>query len=317
MKKYIFTFAILALGLAACNKENLVETPEVPETAAAPVYQISIPASMGTDTKAVTPGEGGKLVTSFSMADDIYVGKYFGPGYGLIPACSEYVSIYLHADANAKTANLTCDALSFGYWDSITYDGENYEDVFMAEELENDDQLLLIYNSKYESIGYWDQTGTIEGLNSFDYALAIVDVSNVSGDAISGYTATTSSASFENLQSMYRFTFTGLPVGVGVSSVVISSAGNKLFERYFPASGYGDSGNITITLDAAARTANGEGVVYAALRFTELGGSETDKISFTVTGTDGNIYLAEKNSPVGGFSNSKYYTSTIPLSLQD
>ena len=74
---------------------------------------------------------------------------------------------------------------------------------------------------------------------------------------------------------------------------------------------------MTITLGDAARTANGAGVVYAALRFDGLSANATDNITFTVTGTDDKTYTATKTSPVGGFNNGKYYTSTIALLPQE
>jgi hypothetical protein len=52
-------------------------------------------------------------------------------------------------------------------------------------------------------------------------------------------------------------------------------------------------------------------VVYAALRFLPLGETETDEITFTMECTDEKTYIAKKTSPVGGFQNGKYYTSTI------
>lgn len=73
-------------------------------------------------------------------------------------------------------------------------------------------------------------------------------------------------------------------------------------------------GDVEVTLDADARTVNGAGVVYAALRFLPLADAEaTDAVSFTVTGTDGLTYVATKASPRGGFLLGKYYTATVAL----
>ena len=61
MKKTLSLLAILALGLTACNKVELQETPEKnPGTLAeAPVCYFNLPASFDGDasTKAVTIGE--------------------------------------------------------------------------------------------------------------------------------------------------------------------------------------------------------------------------------------------------------------------
>ena len=76
MKKIFFVIAILALGFTACNTdiEQPVETPVIEKGAA--VYQVRIPASMGTDTKAVTFDNSTTpptAVSSFKTSDKINV----------------------------------------------------------------------------------------------------------------------------------------------------------------------------------------------------------------------------------------------------
>ncbi len=157
-----------------------------------------------------------------------------------------------------------------------------------------------------ETWSYASQAGTLDAIAAnYDYAAAEVEVVSVDGTNV-----TTTRASFVNRQSIYKFTFTGLLAGI--ASVTIHSAGNKLVAS----SAVGGSqtyGDITVTLDDAARSANGDGVVYAALRFDALEAGQTEELTITVTDTDteSNTYVFTKTSPSGGFINGKYYTSTM------
>lgn len=75
MKKYIYTFALLALALTACNKEAEAPQEEIGK-ADATVYQVSIPASMGADTKAVSFDNSTNpptASTSFQATDKVYL----------------------------------------------------------------------------------------------------------------------------------------------------------------------------------------------------------------------------------------------------
>lgn len=152
---------------------------------------------------------------------------------------------------------------------------------------------------------YANQTGTLDAIAAnYDYAAAEVEVISVDGTYV-----TTTQASFVNRQSIYKLTFTGLLVE-GITSVTIHSAGNKLVASS-EVGGSQTYGDITVTLDDDTRSANGEGVVYAALRFDALEAGQTDELTITVTDTGSNTYVATKTSPSGGFINGKYYTSTI------
>ena len=153
---------------------------------------------------------------------------------------------------------------------------------------------------------YASQVGTLASIvENYDYAAAEVEVVSVDGTNV-----TTTRASFVNRQSIYKFTFTGLLAGI--ASVTIHSAGNKLVASSV-VGGSQTYGDITVTLDDAARSANGDGVVYAALRFDALEAGQTEELTITVTDTDteSNTYVFTKTSPSGGFINGKYYTSTM------
>ena len=153
-----------------------------------------------------------------------------------------------------------------------------------------------------ETWSYASQAGTLTSIaGTYDYAAAEVEVVSVDGNNV-----TTTQASFVNRQSIYKLTFTGLLAGI--ASVTIHSAGNKLVASSVV--------GITVTLDDAARSANGDGVVYAALRFDALEAGQTDVVTITITDTDSNTYVATKFSPSGGFQNGKYYTTTKAVQEQ-
>ena len=326
MKKTLFILTVLALGFTACNKADLQDSQEQsPETIAeAPVYKVNISASLGADTKAVAYDDvSGGLASTFRTTDNI---KVFNKMKNVFAEDKDYHSMSLHANADAKTANLVGELAFYKY--------PNYRQV------DTGDKLLLMYNmdegSFYYTVlrenpdGTYGQKGTLAGLNDYDYATAEVTITGISGagTADSPYTLATSDASFTNIQSMFKLTFTGMPDNFspsigdydgdkGINSITIHSAKNKLVYEDL----YDDNcffGNLEIKLGGMggnalmAREANGAGnVVYAALRFLPLGAEETDEITFTMECTDEKTYLAKKTSPVGGFQNGKYYTSTI------
>lgn len=297
--------AALTAGFTACtNDDNIIaDEPATGQPAAVTAYQVSIPASFGGDgtTRAVDyNSQTGGLDATFTTADNIVV--YLNKGaQSCYSTESQGVYSKLHPDQAGKSANLTG---TMKFVKNYAYDtGEALAWV----SLDVNDELTLYYNTANGIFDYSGQTGTLAGLSGYDFAEATVRVESATGTSTDGYTATTTKAQFKNVQSMFRLAFSGLPTGVGVKSVTVSSAGGKLY------TGKVTTGDVTITLDDAARTANGEGVVYAALRFDALGSGETDDVTFYVTGTDDVLYTATKTSPSGGFANGKYYKSSIAL----
>lgn len=328
LSTYIVNRVSVALSLLLAGITMTVFTActsEEPVQSAPPAYRISIPASFGEDnkTRAVSyNSETGALNAEFTTSD-IIIATIISEGD------NQTATTILKPDKSGNTANLVPRSGS-----SVIF--RNPTDPPLTENptpvtLTGNETLFLEYhasaiNEFFDYTGLYTvpvgtpQVGTLDNLSIFDYATATVQVTGITGDATSGYALTTTKASFVNQQSMYKFTFTGLPSGVGVKTVVIHSAQDKLVAAYSPtllALGisvvtnptYGD---ITIDLGSAATASNS--TVYAALRFAPLD-SETarDVITFTVTGTDGKTYTATKTSPAGGFKNGNYYTSTVSL----
>ena len=293
--------AMLGTTLTACdNVEDLTDnTPQQPQTAAG-AYSVCIPATFGDDaqTRAITYNdETGALDATFNTSDDVFVYNKTKDVNAYDGVSEDYT--LLHPDAAGVTANLTGD-LKF-------YLGSIDKGVSVG------DRLLLMYCTPTEAFAWEHQLGNLEQLYNYDYATATVKVTAIDGNETDGYSLTTTKANFKNFQSMFKFTFSDLPDGVGVAQVSIHSAKNKLVTDYYPTQDqyyYGDIGFYYISDDV--RTVNGEGVVYASLRFNKLDdATATDDITFTVVGTDNKVYRATKASPAGGFEMGKYYTSEI------
>ena len=325
MKKTLFILTVLALGVTSCDKEKTGNTNEQPGTADGSqpvVYSVIIPASLGADTKAVTYNSTtGGLDSRFQTTDNIVV-------YNKTKEClalkKDGEDIYLHPDDNAKTANLVGGLTFYNF-------GDTYYQVEIG------DVLQLMYNTNSGGFEYssmkenpdntFGQKGTLAGLSYYDYALAEVQITSISGNGTpeSLYTLTTTPANFTNVQSMFKLTFTGMPGNFndtdgyfGINNINVHSAKNKLVTDYYPHNNgnscldlFFNLGGIGGSLAGSARKENGAGnVAYAALRFLPLDETETDEITFTMETTAGD-YIAKKTSPVGGFQNGKYYTSTI------
>ncbi len=280
-----FITAALALGsLTACSSEDLVTEKQSTQ---AKTYTVSIPATMGDDTRAVTFDAGGTdnptAVSSFTTTDKIYV---YNQTKGAM------LSGNLTPSANGKTCDLT---------------GE------LTGTIAAGDELVLLYNlSHYNSkdktqcgFSYGEQNGTQEGV--IDGAKATVTAS-VDNDNL--HTAT---AHFQNMQSMFRFQFTSNSTLVSVKSVLISSQKSALAFAYWPLNDNDkfDWGKIRVTLPSVTNNP-----IYVAMCIDESK-SAGDELTFEVVDATGKLYTTTKAAPTGGFVNGKYYYNTTPIDLGD
>ena len=297
---------VAALAMTACSSEDNFENNQQPAQSEVHTYSVCIPASFGdAQTRAVVPGtEAGSgkenLVGKFMTTEKIMV--YNLGLFEYAKSMGDYTFLQPDADG-ATTANLTGE-LSFS---GSVAEGQTLKLMYNHTNTSALELQYFVWDSDPLKIQY--QPGTLAGLSNYDFAVADVTISAGGISGTGPYALTTSAANFENQQSMFKFTFTGLPTGVGVQKLVVSSANKRIVTRYNPVTSYEFTmvPAVEISLDDAARTDNGAGVVYAAIRFQ----SGADDITFTVTGTDGNTYTATKHTT--GFSNGKYYTPTIAL----
>lgn len=280
-RRTIFAAALLLVGAAlwtSCQKEADSVRDEVPADVPEGRLWLSLEAGKAAGTKALS-------------LDGSTLNAYWEAG--------EKVEVFLdggHIGTLSATPNGTDNT-------KATLSGT----VLDASGIAENAVLTLLFPK--ETWSYTAQTGTLASIAAnYDYAAAEVEVVSVDGTNV-----TTTRASFVNRQSIYKLTFTGLLAGI--ASVTIHSAGNKLVAS----SAVGGSqtyGDVTVTLDDAARSANGDGVAYAALRFDTLEAGQTDVLTITITDTDSNTYVATKFSPSGGFQNGKYYASTKGVQIQ-
>ena len=225
-------------------------------------YKVSIPANK-ISSKAVADGG----TATFKTTENVYVCNTDKGN-----AIDEGV---LHPSANTASAN---------------FDGT------LEGDYEVGNTLKILYNTNGSGVAdYSSQNGTLAGV--VDAGFASVDVTDISGGTI-----TTGTATINNLQSIFKFTFKNGSTTLNVKSVTISSAGNKIQTQY-------DVVNETATYSyLTVSNATTLSTVYVALRFTS---NENDPITFLVTDENGVQYLGHKNAPSTGFAVSKFYTSTI------
>ncbi len=280
-----FITAAVTLGsFTACSNEDMVAEPN---TTQAQTYTVSIPASMDDDaeTRAVTFDAGGTenptAVSSFKTSDKIYV--YNQKKDAMLTG-------YLTPSADGKTCDL---------------EGTLTGDIAAG------DELVLLYNlSNYESdktlcnFDYDSQDGTPAGVT--DGAMATVTVDSYTG---SGVLTTTTTAHFQNVQSMFRFQFTSNGTPVNVKSLVISSMKNALSNFYKPLiAGYFCT-DIPVILSSATTNP-----IYVALCIDESVAAG-DVLTFEVVDADNKLYTTTKNAPSTGFVNGKYYYNSSAIDL--
>lgn len=227
-------------------------------------YKVSIPAKK-TSSKAVADGG----TATFKTTENVYVCNTSNGN-----AIDANV---LHPSANAASAN---------------FDGT------LAGTYAEGNNLKILYNTNASGVAdYSSQNGTLAGV--VDAGVASVSVTDISGGTI-----TTGTATIDNLQSIFKFTFKNGSTTLNVKSVTISSAGNKLQTQYDVVNETATFSYLTVSNGTAQST------VYAALRFTP---TADDPITFLVTDENGVQYLGHKNAPSTGFDVGKFYTSTIDV----
>ena len=174
---------------------------------------------------------------------------------------------------------------------------------------ENDELTLLIPRDTWD---YTGQNGQLTGENSIEekyaYATAIVNVTGISGNAVS-----TTYAHFTNVESIYRFGFKLSGNYIDPKSFTVSAAGGKLVQtmswigsKWTPA-----YGSISVTSPSAPT----DHFFYVSIRNDQ---TTEDTYNFVITGSDDALYMATKTIPAtvldvtGKFISAKSITVTQP-----
>lgn len=174
---------------------------------------------------------------------------------------------------------------------------------------ENDELTLLIPRDIWD---YTGQNGQLTGENSIEekyaYATAIVNVTGISGNAVS-----TTYAHFANVESIYRFGFKLNDNYIDPKSFTVSAAGGKLVQtmswvgsEWTPA-----YGSISVTSPSAPA----DHFFYVSIRNDQ---TTDDTFNFVITGSDDALYMATKDIPgrlleaPGKFNSAKSIIVTQP-----
>ena len=282
--------AIVSIGFTACSDEmTLTKNSSAP----ADGYKVCIPASIGGgETRAIAyNNETGGYDATFETTDNIYV-------YDVNQKAMSNNA--LTPDANGKQANLV-GHLTFSAWDEATQSPVTVTPAV-------GDELMLLYkavNFEYSNDGTtkWYQD------HEPDYALATVTITAVNNGSF-----TTSAATFQNYQSIFKINFTGIASDVKIKEMAISSDMRKLVSTCYAYSEHPDGfGNVIYKYQ-------GEGTDQHELTFflrfvanpTNPDGSRGDVLTFKAIGSDGHVYSGTKTISAD-LENGKYYTADVAM----
>lgn len=339
MKRTFYFIAVLALGITACNKNQIqtpAEEPAAPGTEA-PVYHFSIPASIGgeADTKAVTLGES-SITSTFLTTDEIGI-------YNVTKNAWARKSDHIYAGfatlhpSDIKNEGKSCTLsgdLSF-----YTYDPSKYE--WTPVEIEQSDTYNLYYNAIENQINnsgnvkfkYGGQNGTKDtdhddgyggfldyGSSHCDYALAEGVTMSLSGSTLLTLDGSVKFVRYGSLfrQRLASFTKGGKPVSPAPTSFKILTISTEHKILVIENSIWDINGAMIvkddhIQIDGTPSVMDANGDIYFALAFDNTEIQAGDKLYFEVEGYDGNRYRGEKEIPAGGLQDGKYYYGNLDM----
>ena len=277
MKKIAIAFLALA-AITACQKEEDFQKEEVPqeeESKVQEIYTLTVEASKGVETKALSlEDEGARLNAYWENGETVAV-FLGGTQKGL-----------LQADVDAQ--NNTRATLS-GTLTSV-------------EGIAQDTELKLLFPRP--EWDYTGQDGTVETIGTkYDYAMAAVTVDEVNTDTKTITTTTT--ADFQNQQSVYRFRFKVGDDILGVQELTVSSDHNKLVTSRSYDGGW-NSTYGSLTVKAKYDVAE---VLYLSLRNENTNTGEPDKFYFYIIDIYRNMWLGEKDIPGDMLGDGKFISA--------
>lgn len=294
MKKTILILGALlgAMLWTGCEKmeEDLIgEKTEVAPEQPAGSYKLTIEAYKGVDTKALAL-DGSTLNAHWVTGEKVAVYlEGYGTYLGMLTATAD--------DTDNTKATLSCTL-------------DNVEGVTSGSFL-----MLLYPRAVFD---YTEQDGSAPNedgpmATKYDYATATVTVAATDGNII-----TTSTASFVNQQSIYRFGFKIGGVGdrISVKEFTVSSDHKQLVtnRRFSGIEWTPTYGNLTVTPASAT-----DALLYVSMcnDNTEIG--KVDKLSFYVIGgTDNALYVGDLDIPGEKLGNGKFMSAqSVSVSKSD
>lgn len=255
MKKY-YAFLMLATALVACSRE---EQPEAAKPETVFTYSLSVEASKGADSKALSL-DGKTLNATWAEG--------------------ERVTVY----------NVTRSAELGGYLTAQSSGASTTLKGGLTGTIQNDDELKL----KFLSPSYSSQNGTLENIAAnCDYAEATVTVTDASTPSV-----TTTAASFTNQQAIVKFTLKrsdGSALPCNPEALRVSDGTNTIVMTGIPGSTYSNGNNGTGVLYVAMPGFSDKTVIVDAYCNEKLYSYTKADVSFA----DGNYYaITVKMSPV-------------------
>lgn len=269
--------ALVSIGFMACSNETFItQNPSAP----AGSYQVCIPANIGGGgTRAIAyNSETGGYDATFETTDNIYV-LHVGQKF--------YSNNPLKPESDGQFTNLIGN-LSFDTAPTVG------------------DELQLFYNGT----SFWYSRDFSKGDTEADYALATVTITSIDDGKI-----TTSAATFQNVQSIYKINFTGIPSDVKIKKVTIESEQRKLVSSYYPMdmSWFVNFGDVTyIYKDNGTAQHELTFLLHFANNPNNADSSSGDIITFMALGSDGHFYSGTK--PVTkDLEDSKCYKAEVAM----
>lgn len=316
MKKYIISFAVVALALCSCSRE---EKPEEISNGETTVYQLDMHLGFSPRTRAVSFGDDGVTISSyFAETDCIYIYNETKQAFArtLTSAITAPLTALHPSNISGPFCDLTgsltfyvknADLGEFGEWQAVSVDEEDTYSLFYQMNLLTDGFDMT------PSYTFYDQRGGAESVSAFDFA----ESTGVKLVKTASTLSTSGSVYFENLQSMFRLRLSyagGDPESI--SSLAVNTKNNTLIKSYLP------TGDNPYTLDGYSLVPpiiSNEKDVYLSLAFfyDSAHASDGDELILTAIDNNNNIFQGSLTVPSGGFKRSRYYYGAITLAKQE
>lgn len=273
----IFLFAaLLGTVLVGCQKENEIQKPEEkPSSDQNQAWTLSIQVSKTAETKALT------LDTSGSN-DKISASWKHG----------EKVAVYFGADLLGALEVTSADDV-----DPATLEGQ----ITKPDGLVASSDLFLLFpgrdDNKWTYLGQDGTAPSPSGTMStlFDYATATLKVETVDEEHhVININSSSSSTSFANKQSVYRFGFkvNGAGDNIELKSLLLSASDGKLVRSYTNTSGDWEAEKGPIMLVPSDGVT--DNIYYMSICNESVA---TENYVFSVVGTDNVLYEGVKEIP--------------------